>query len=101
MRRGEATGALPHLIAPWNTTVWVDYSRALAPGLSAELREEDIFRGRNPGPFQDEDPTSVNYNLEAQDLRSHLSTNPCDYLSAANGRPECELAVLRGRCSRP
>ena len=66
MRRGEATGALPHLIAPWNTTVWVDYSRALAPGLSAEPRVEDIFRGRNPGPFQDEDPTSVNYNLEAQ-----------------------------------
>jgi hypothetical protein len=95
---------LPHIIAPWNTTAWVG---ALAPGLSAEPRVEDIFRGRNPGPFQDEDPTSVNYNLDAQPPIQrtiygpiYLSTNPCDYLSAANGRPECELAVLRGPCSR-
>jgi len=65
-RRGEATGSLPHVIAPWNITAWVNYSRALAPGLSAELRAEDIFRGRNPGPFQNDDPTSVNYGPGSQ-----------------------------------
>jgi outer membrane receptor protein involved in Fe transport len=60
-RRGEATGSLPHVIAPWNVTAWVDYSRALSPDLSTELRREYIFRSRNPGPVQDDDPTSVNY----------------------------------------
>ena len=25
------------------------------------LRAEDIFRSRNPGPFQNDDPASVNY----------------------------------------
>lgn len=61
-RPGEAVGTLPHVVAPWNITASVDYSRVLSAGLRTDLRIEDIFRRRNPGPFQDDDPTSVNYN---------------------------------------
>jgi iron complex outermembrane recepter protein len=60
-RKGDAVGQLPFVVSPWNVGATVEYSAALAPGATATLRVDDIFRSRNPGPFAAEDPSSVNY----------------------------------------
>lgn len=80
-RRGEAVGTLPQVIAPWNITASVDYSVALAHGVSGKLRIEDIFHSRNPGPFHEDDPTSVNYNLG---IRPDPSTNLVNLRASLN-----------------
>jgi outer membrane receptor protein involved in Fe transport len=61
VREGEAVGTLPRVVSPWNVTASVEYSMPLTGGAVAILRAEDIFRSRNPGLFQDDDPTSLNY----------------------------------------
>jgi outer membrane receptor protein involved in Fe transport len=61
VRQGMAVGYLPHVVSPWNVTASVEYSVPLSGGAVAMLRAEDIFRSRNPGPFQDNDPASPNY----------------------------------------
>jgi outer membrane receptor protein involved in Fe transport len=60
VRQGLAVGFLPHVVSPWNVTASVEYSVPLSEAM-AMLRAEDIFRSRNPGPFQDDDPASPNY----------------------------------------
>ena len=54
-------GTLPRVVSPWNVTASVGYSMPLSGGTVAMLRAKDIFRSRNPGPFQDDDPASLNY----------------------------------------
>jgi outer membrane receptor protein involved in Fe transport len=61
VRKGEAVGTLPYVISPWNVTTSVDYTAALAHESTADFRVENVFRSRNPGPFQDDDPASPNY----------------------------------------
>ena len=61
VRQGLAVGALPHVVAPWNVTASLEYSVPLSGSAIGILRAEDIFRSRNPGPFQDDDPASPNY----------------------------------------
>jgi len=62
VRQGVAVGQLPYtVVAPWNLTASVEYSVALSGGAVGMLRAEDIFRSRNPGPFQEDDPASPNY----------------------------------------
>jgi len=61
VRQGVAVGTLPQVVSPWNATASVEYSVPLSGGAVAMLRAEDIFRSRNPGPFQDDDPASPNY----------------------------------------
>jgi outer membrane receptor protein involved in Fe transport len=61
VRQGAAVGILPQVVSPWNVTASVEYSMPLSGGATALLRAEDIFRSRNPGPFQDDDPASPNY----------------------------------------
>jgi len=61
VRQGWAVGPLPRVVAPWNVTASVEYSVSLSGGATGILRAEDIFRSRNPGPFQDDDPASPNY----------------------------------------
>jgi len=61
VRQGVAVGNLPYVVAPWNVTASVEYSVPLSGGAMATLRAEDIFRSRNPGPFQDDDPASFAY----------------------------------------
>jgi outer membrane receptor protein involved in Fe transport len=60
-RKGEAVGSLPQVVSPWNVTASVEYSVPLSGGAIVTLRAEDIIHSRNPGPFQDDDPTSLNY----------------------------------------
>jgi outer membrane receptor protein involved in Fe transport len=61
VRQGEAVGTLPRVVSPWNVTASVEYSIPLSGNAVATLRAEDIFRSRNLGPFQDNDPASLNY----------------------------------------
>jgi outer membrane receptor protein involved in Fe transport len=61
VRQGVAVGGLPYVVAPWNVAASVEYSVPLSGGAMAMLRAEDIFRSRNPGPFQDDDPASPYY----------------------------------------
>jgi len=61
VRQGVAVGLLPLVVSPWNVTASVEYSVSLSGGAVGMLRAEDIFRSRNPGPFQDDDPASPNY----------------------------------------
>ena len=60
-RKGDAVGQLPWVVSPWSVGATAEYSATVAPGATATLRVEDIFRSRNPGPFAAEDPSSVNY----------------------------------------
>lgn len=62
VRQGVAVGTLPQVVSPWNVTASVEYSLPLSGGATAMLRAEDLFRSRNPGPFQDDDPALPNYN---------------------------------------
>jgi iron complex outermembrane recepter protein len=103
-RRGEAVSLeLPQVTAPWNVTAAVDYSVALPQGVSAKLRIEDIFHSRNPGPFQDDDPTSVNYypgnrpdpSTNLVNLRATLSRASCDAALFVNNLFDSQPVILR------
>jgi iron complex outermembrane receptor protein len=60
-RKGEAVGSyVPHVVSPWNVTASVDYKVAVRDTI-ADLRAEDIFRSRNPGPFKEDEPASAYY----------------------------------------
>jgi outer membrane receptor protein involved in Fe transport len=61
VRQGEAVGTLPRVVSPWNVTASMEYSTPLSGGAVVVLRAEDNLRSRNPGPFQDDDPASLNY----------------------------------------
>ena len=61
VRQGMAVGQLPQVVSPWNITASVEYTVPLQGGALAMVRAEDIFRSRNPGPFQNDDPASLNY----------------------------------------
>jgi hypothetical protein len=60
LAKALAVGNLPYVVSPWNVTTSVEYSMPLSGGV-AMLRAEDIFRSRNPGPFQDHDPATPAY----------------------------------------
>jgi len=90
VRRGMAVGQPPWVVAPWNITASIEYSVRLPGGAMAMLRAEDMFRSRNPGPFQTDDPASVNY------LPGNLpdpSTNLLN-LRAALQRANYDVALL-------
>ena len=61
VHRGMAVNALPFVVAPWSVTASVEYSVPLSGGAIGMVRAEDIYHSRNPGPFQNDDPTSPNY----------------------------------------
>ena len=62
VREGEAVGALPHVVSPWNVAATLVYAVPLANGTTtADLTAQDIFRSRNPGPFAYDNPASVYY----------------------------------------
>ena len=56
VRQGEAVGTVPHVVSPWNVTASVEYTVALPLDVTVDLRAEDIFRSRNPGPFVNDNP---------------------------------------------
>ena len=62
------------------------------------LRAEDMFRSRNPGPFQSDDPESLNYNPGVPDPSTNLLN-----LRAAFQHPSYEVALFLNNAldSRP
>jgi outer membrane receptor protein involved in Fe transport len=71
-RSGDAIGGLPQVASPWNVTSSIDYQFPLISDVTAELRAEDIFHSRNPGPFSSDNPASPEFNPA---LRPGPSTN--------------------------
>jgi outer membrane receptor protein involved in Fe transport len=59
--RGDAIGALPVVISPWNVTASVDMHIPLSSNLTARIRVDYVFHSRNPGPFYSENPASPSY----------------------------------------
>jgi outer membrane receptor protein involved in Fe transport len=91
VRQGVAVGQLPYtVVAPWNLTASVEYSVPLSAGAVGMLRAEDIFRSRNPGPFQEDDPASPNY---LPGNTPDPSTNLLN-LRAAFQRPSYDVALF-------
>jgi len=58
LHEGDALGHLPLVPSPWNVTASVEYKIALMSSVTAELRAEDVFHSRNPGPFYEYNPAS-------------------------------------------
>jgi hypothetical protein len=90
VRQGMAVGQPPWVAAPWNTTASIEYSVPLSVDAVGMLRAEDIFRSRNPGPFQTDDSASVNY---LPGNSPDPSTNLLN-LRAAFQRPSYDVALF-------
>jgi iron complex outermembrane receptor protein len=103
-RKGEAVGSyLPHVVSPWNVTASVDYKVALH-GTTADLRAEDIFRSRNPGPFKDDDPASAYYSpginrpdpsINLLNLRATLRWASYDVALFVNNMLDAQPVIMR------
>jgi iron complex outermembrane recepter protein len=102
-RKGEAVGTLPRVISPWNVTASVEYSIPLSGDAVATLRAEDIFRSRNPGPFQDNDPASLSYtpgnlpdpSTNILNLRATLRRASYDIAVFANNALDSRPTIVR------
>jgi len=72
LHRGDALGHVPLVPSPWNVTASVEYKLGLKGSVTANVRAEDIFHSRNPGPFYEYNPASPFYDPGS---RSDPSTN--------------------------
>jgi iron complex outermembrane recepter protein len=61
VRSGDALGMPPQVPSPWDITASLAYEFPLARDATAELRAEENFHSRNPGPFLTGDPASPLY----------------------------------------
>jgi outer membrane receptor protein involved in Fe transport len=103
VRQGEAVGTLPRVVSPWNVTASVEYSMPLSRGAVVMLRAEGIFRSRNPGPFQDNDPASLNYtpgnvpdpSTNLLNLRATLRRASYDIAVFANNALDSRPTIVR------
>jgi outer membrane receptor protein involved in Fe transport len=102
-REDEAVGILPRVVSPWNVTASVEYSVPLSGSASVALRAEAIFRSRNPGPFQDNDPASLNYtpgnvpdpSTNLLNLRATLRRASYDIAVFANNALDSRATIVR------
>jgi outer membrane receptor protein involved in Fe transport len=103
VRQGMAVGQPPWVVAPWNTTASIEYSVPLPGGAVGMLRAEHIFRSRNPGPFQTDDPASLNYipsnvpdpSTNLLNLRAALQRPSYDVALFVNNALDSRLTILR------
>jgi iron complex outermembrane recepter protein len=51
INRGDWIGTLPQVPSPWTVTGALEYDIALARGMIASLRLQDVLHSHNPGPF--------------------------------------------------
>jgi outer membrane receptor protein involved in Fe transport len=61
IHRGDALGSPPQVPSPWTITASIDYRFPLSRELTAELRADDNFHSRNPGPYVSDNPASPSY----------------------------------------
>jgi iron complex outermembrane recepter protein len=59
--RGDAIGTPPNALSPWDITNSAKYKFALIGSTEGFVRLEDIYRSKNPGPFNSQIPTSPAY----------------------------------------
>jgi iron complex outermembrane recepter protein len=60
-QRGDAIGTPPGSLSPWNITNSIKYKFNVGDGMQSFVRLEDIYRSKNPGPFNSQIPTSPAY----------------------------------------
>jgi len=74
VRKGDVLGSFGFggAVSPWNITTSIEYQAALTPGVAIDLRAEDTFHSRSPGPFVWDNPGSPFY---APGLPPDASTN--------------------------
>ncbi len=60
-QKGDAIGTPPGSLSPWNLTGSVRYAFTAIPGTRSYIRVEDIYRTKNPGPFNSQIPDSPSY----------------------------------------
>jgi iron complex outermembrane receptor protein len=72
LHRGDALGTPPLVPSPWNVRASIEYRFVLPSGVAVDMRAEDMFHGRNPGPFSTENPASPFYDPRS---RPDPSTN--------------------------
>ena len=97
--RGDAIGALPLVSASWTAFASVDYRIAIRGAVTATLQAQDVFHGRNPGPFTTENPLATVYAPERQ---PDPATNLLNLLaSAAISRFERSLFLNNALDSQP
>ena len=63
VRKGDVLGSFGFggvggAVSPWNITTSIEYQAALTPGVTIDLRAEDTFHSRSPGPFAWNNPAS-------------------------------------------
>jgi iron complex outermembrane recepter protein len=69
---GDALGTPPLVTSPWNLVASLDKRFALRDGRAIDVRVEDVFHSRNPGPFYNQDPAALYY---APGLQADPATN--------------------------
>lgn len=56
VEQGDSVGVLPQVPYPWNVTTTLDYDFPLPNDAQLYGHVEDLFHGRNPGPFAAQHP---------------------------------------------
>jgi len=69
---GDAVGTPPQMPSPWTVTASIERDFAVADGVTATVRAEDVFHSENPGPFYTQHPASSYY---SPDRKPDPSTN--------------------------
>jgi outer membrane receptor protein involved in Fe transport len=99
VQKGDAIGAVPEVISPWNVTLSGQYDIALPGSIKGYLRAEDLFRSRNPGPFATDIPNTIGY---APAFVPNPSTNVVNMrVGAIKGRTEVSLFLQNVLNSQP
>jgi iron complex outermembrane recepter protein len=70
--RGDSIGTPPNALSPWDITDSVKYKFNLIGGTQGFVRLEDIYRSKNPGPFNSQIPASPAY---SPSIPANPSTN--------------------------
>jgi iron complex outermembrane receptor protein len=72
VRNGDAVDRGDGVTPPWNAAASIEREFFIRGGVTVNIRAEDVFHGRNPGPFYADNPASPNYD---PGYRSDPSTN--------------------------
>jgi outer membrane receptor protein involved in Fe transport len=86
---GDAVGTPPQVTSPWNITASIEKHIGLAGRGSLDLRLENIYHSRNPGPFYTNHPDAM--------YPANLESNPANNLlnfRATLKRKELDLALF-------
>ena len=78
IKSGDTVGQLPQVTSPLNVTANAEYNFPINDKTAGYLRAEDIFHGRNPGPFT-----------------SEIASNPFIYDPGVKANPAYSILNLR------